>query len=313
MTALTGNRNLDYDPRGRNVYDLASAQQVWAGGLVGLNAAGFLIDWDNAAATQFVGVCAENALEGPTTQDVAPIHDGGGILKHIPVASAVQGSVGLEIFCTTDNVLTDCVLAAGAVSRGFGRIIRFRSNTDCDIEIYSAAEWSAGRGQLDSIASITDNSTGTGTDTIAAGVGKVVLTFPFEFITSTSAIDVATAFLPGFKFKVLDWAWIDGGTALVGASGSRVANLEIGTTDVGTSASTCTVVQSGTAPGRKIDATAISGANTGSASDTLSVEIANGGTTITAGNGYFIVVLQNMDTADAFASLRDKIEEILAI
>lgn len=157
---------------------------------------------------------------------------------------------------------------------------------------------------------ITDSGTGTVSDTIAAGVGVSVMSFPFEFTTNTSAIDVVTAFVPGYKFKILDWAWVDGGTLLVGSSGSQVVNMEIGTTDVGTSPSTITVVQSGTADGRRIDGTTVTGANTGSASDTFSIEIANSGTDITAGNGAFHVVIQNMDTADAFASISDKWNEI---
>lgn len=157
---------------------------------------------------------------------------------------------------------------------------------------------------------ITDSGTGTVSDTIAAGVGVSTMHFPFEFTTSTSAIDVVTAFVPGYKFKILDWAWVDGGTLLVGSSGSRVANMEIETTDVGTSPSTCTVIQASTADGRRIDGAAVSGANTGSATDTFSIEIASGGTDITAGNGAFHVVIQNMDTADAFASISDKFNEI---
>ncbi len=157
---------------------------------------------------------------------------------------------------------------------------------------------------------ITDSTGGTVADTLTATVGISTMHFPFEFVTSTSAIDVVTAFVPGYKFKILDWAWIDGGTDLVGASGSRVANMEIGSVDVGTSASTCTVVQASTGSGRRIDGTAVSGANTGSASDTFSIEIASGGTTITAGNGAFHVVIQNMDTADALASISDKWNEL---
>lgn len=168
MAALTANQNVETAPRGRNVYDLASAQQVWAGGLCGKNVAGFLIPWDNVAATQFVGLVLEDALEGAATQDVAPVHDEGFLIKNIPIASAVQGSVGLEVHCTTDNPLEDCVLAGAAVSRGIGRIIRFRSSSDCDIEVYSAAEWSARSGALDSIVALTDSSGGTGSDTLAA-------------------------------------------------------------------------------------------------------------------------------------------------
>lgn len=141
MTALAANRVPPTYPRGRNVYDLLATQQVWGGGLAGLTAAGFAIPWDNVATTVFLGLFLEGALE--PTQDVAPVDDSGTIVKNIPIASAVQGSVGLEVHCTTDNVLTDCVLDAGATSRAIGRIIRFRSASDCDIELYSAVEWAA--------------------------------------------------------------------------------------------------------------------------------------------------------------------------
>lgn len=166
MTALAANQNVEAQPRGRNVYDLAAATQVWAGGLVGANAAGLLVPWDDTAANQFIGLCLENALE--PTKDVAPVNDEGFIVKNVPVASAVQASVQAEVFCTTDNVLTDLVVAGVATSRGIGRIIRFRTASDCDVEIYSAAEWAAGRQVLDPIASLTDSSGGTGSDTLAA-------------------------------------------------------------------------------------------------------------------------------------------------
>lgn len=139
MTALAASRVLPTAPRGRLPYDLLATQQVWGGGLVGVTAAGFLIPWDNIATSIFIGVCLEDALE--PTQDVAKVDDSGTVVKNIPVASAVQGSVGLEVYCTTDNVMTDCVLNAAATSRAIGRIARWRSATDCDIELYSAAEW----------------------------------------------------------------------------------------------------------------------------------------------------------------------------
>lgn len=159
---------------------------------------------------------------------------------------------------------------------------------------------------------VTDNGTGTDGGAVAAGVGVYVLTFPFEWVTGTGALDVVTAFVIGHKFKILSWSWIDSGTVLVGASGARTANMEIGSTDVGTSPSTIAVVQAGTAPGRKIDGSAVSGADTGSASATFSIELANSGTNITAGNGSFAVKVQNMDTADAFAATVAEVTALIA-
>ena len=141
MTALAANQNVEAMPLGRNVYDLLATQQVWAGGLCGFDVGGFLIPWDDDAASVFVGLTLESALE--PVQDVASVHDEGFIKKNIPIASAVQGSVGLEVYCTTDNIEENCVLDAGATSRAIGTIIRFSSAADCDVQVYSHAQWQA--------------------------------------------------------------------------------------------------------------------------------------------------------------------------
>lgn len=149
---------------------------------------------------------------------------------------------------------------------------------------------------------ITDNTTGSAAATWAAGVGVMDISIPHTFIGGTSAVEPLTNWTPGFKFKVLSWDFVTE-VALVGASGSRVANLEIGTTDVGTVVSTCTVPIANAAVGTVTAATAVAGANTGTAADTLSLEIASGGTAFSAGSGTFHVRIQNMDTADAMAKV----------
>lgn len=156
-------------------------------------------------------------------------------------------------------------------------------------------------------ATITDNSTGTAGDTIAAGVGVGVWEFEHTFIGGTSAVEPVTAWTPGHKFKILSWSFVTE-VALVGSGGSRVANMEIGTTDVGTSPSTLTIPIANTAVGTVTAGAAVAGANTGTAADTFSIEIASGGTAFTAGSGTFRVVYQNMDTADAIASLAAKLQ-----
>lgn len=154
---------------------------------------------------------------------------------------------------------------------------------------------------------LTDSTTGTPTTaTLAAGVGvfDLILPVPANMSTlSTGGVDVATGIVLGFKFKILSWEFITT-LAGTGSGASLVFNLEIGTTDVGTVVSTATVTLAATsAIGARIAATAVSGANTGSASDTLSLEVAGGGTAFTAGSGYFVIKVQNMDTADAFAGI----------
>lgn len=164
--------------------------------------------------------------------------------------------------------------------------------------------------KLTGVTQFTDNSTGAASSTIAAGVGVSKLVIPHTFIGGTAAVEPVTNYTVGFKFKILSWAWVTE-VLLVGAGGSRVANMEINSTDVGTVASTVTVVIASAAVGTVIAGTAVAGANTGSATDTFSIEIASGGTAFTAGSGTFIITIQNMDDADAYASIASKVNSIL--
>ena len=150
---------------------------------------------------------------------------------------------------------------------------------------------------------ITDNTTGAASTTLAAGAGVTTLTFPYSMLAGTGAAEVVTNYVLGYKFKILSWSFVTA-VAGVGAAASRVFNMEIVGTDVGTVPSTITLIEAGTATVGSLTAgTAVSGANTGSAAEAFSIEVANGGTQFTAGSGYFLVRVQNMDTADAVASL----------
>lgn len=158
---------------------------------------------------------------------------------------------------------------------------------------------------------MTDNSTGTASDTIAAGVGVYDLTIPHTFEAGAGAGEVVTAITIGHAFKILAWTFITDVPG-VGAGASRVFNMEIGTTDVGTVVSTVTATEASTsAKGELTAGTAVSGANTGTAADTFSIEVAAGGTAFTAGSGSFIVRLQNMDSANAVASLADHVNDLI--
>lgn len=160
------------------------------------------------------------------------------------------------------------------------------------------------------LVALTDSTTGTAAAALAAGTGVYELTIPVTLPTGgTSAVDQLTTLTLGHKFKILAWHYVEA-VAATGASGSRVYNMEIGTTDVGTTPSTLTITTSGAAVGRVINGTAVSGANTGTASDTISIEVASGGTTHDAGSGAFVIRIQNMDTADSVASLAAKLAQL---
>lgn len=158
---------------------------------------------------------------------------------------------------------------------------------------------------------ITDNSTGSATNTIAAGAGVSQLEIPHTFIGGTAAVEPVTTLVLGYKFKILSWSFVTH-VLLVGAAGSRVANMEINAVDVGTVPSTVTIPIANAAVGAVTSGTAVAGANTGSASDSFSIEIASGGTAFTAGSGTFIIVIQNMDTADSIATLSAHVNSLIA-
>ena len=155
----------------------------------------------------------------------------------------------------------------------------------------------------DSLNRLTDSGGGTTGSTIAAGVGVYNITLPIKSLDGlgTSAIDIMTEYVPGHRFKVLGWDFITT-VAGTGSGASQVFNLEIGSTNLTGGGLTVTLAATA-AVGAKIAGAAITGANTGSATDKLSVEMAASGTAFTAGQGYFLVKVQNLDTADAFASL----------
>jgi len=152
-------------------------------------------------------------------------------------------------------------------------------------------------------AALTDSTGGTAGTTLAAGVGVTPVTIPLTSLAtglSTSAIDLLTGYTPGFRFRIVSLEFVTT-VAGTGASASQTFNLEIGTTNVTGGVLTLTLASQATI-GTITAATAITANNIGSSTDTISLEMAAGGTVFTAGAGYFIMELQNLDTADAVAS-----------
>jgi hypothetical protein len=88
--------------------------------------------------------------------------------------------------------------------------------------------------------------------------------------------------------------------------------MEINTTDVGTVVSTVTIPIANAAVGTVTAGTAVSGTPiSGNATDTFSVEIQAGGTQFTAGEGTFIILVQNIDDANAAASLAAHVDALI--
>ena len=145
MAALSADTTLTSRERGRSRYkiDDAGAVTIFAGGLVGLVAAtGLITPWNNVATTQFLGLALEGAVStsGASPQTEVRVAEDGAIVTGAAVTSAVQANVGDEVFCTTDNTQA---MALTATSKAVGTLVAFRTASDCDVRLYTPAEFAA--------------------------------------------------------------------------------------------------------------------------------------------------------------------------
>lgn len=155
------------------------------------------------------------------------------------------------------------------------------------------------------LTALTDSTTGTAGATLAATVGIQTIAIPIQLASmTTAAADLMTNYVPGYAFELLSLEFVTT-TIGAGAAASQVLNLEIGSTNVTGGVLTILLADTDTL-GEKKAATAITAANVGTAADTLSIEVAASGTVFTAGAGYLLLKLRNMDTVNAIASLAAK-------
>lgn len=159
---------------------------------------------------------------------------------------------------------------------------------------------------------LTDSTGGSVANaTLASTAGITTLSIPIQLASmTTSAADLVTAFTPGYKFKILGLSFATT-TVSTGDGASQVLNLEIGTTNLTGGALTLTLAGTDTL-GELTAATAVTAANTGSASDTISLEVAASGTVFTAGEGVLVVTIQNMDVQDNAAKTAEMVNELRA-
>lgn len=129
---------------------------------------------------------------------------------------------------------------------------------------------------------------------IGAGIYKYI--HPLTSLAtglSTAAIDLLTNIVPGHRFALLNLQFVTT-VAGTGTSASQVFNLEIGTTNLTGGVLTLTLA-SQSAIGVVTSATAITDNYQGSATDSFSIEMAASGTAFTAGAGYFVITIQNLE------------------
>lgn len=155
-------------------------------------------------------------------------------------------------------------------------------------------------------AALTDNSTGTQSNTIAAGVG--IITIPlFVNLVDVAAADLLTTYTPGYKFKILS---VDFAVEKAVTTAAKAATLTPKITGVAVTGGVLSLTSAACTPqGKVVNGSAVTGLNTGTNSDTISIT----GSAVTAfieGAGWILIRVQNMDTADAVASLAKKVNDI---
>jgi hypothetical protein len=149
---------------------------------------------------------------------------------------------------------------------------------------------------------LTDSTTGTASNTLAAGVGIETLCFQFDLADIADG-ELVTDYTIGYKFKILSAAFAVTEAVTTGSKATQFM-FDIGTTAV-TSMLLNVTSATATPVGVVIAGVAPTGANTGSASAVISVR-ATSTTAFAEGKGTLLIRVQNMDTADAFASLVDE-------
>lgn len=213
-------------------------------------------------------------------------------------------------------LLTTAVALAAAVGFAAEQInidaggIRVGGTTADKIGFHNA-EPSAQRSSANQ-AALTDSTGGSVSgSTLAATAGVSTLSIPIQLAAmTTSAADLVTDYTPGYKFKVLSVDFVTT-TIGAGAGASQTINLEIGSTNLSGGVINPTLTGTNTL-GKMTSGTAVTANNTGSASDTISVEVAASGTVFSAGAGIILIRIQNMDVQDNAAKTAELVNELRA-
>lgn len=289
MTTLAADAPRDYYQGDFHDYPVIATDIIYGGAAVGDNGSGYARPL--VAGDPFMGFAdykADNATGAAGDVYVRCRTRGRAKLS---ISSLAITDKGKDVYASDDNTFT--------LTQGSNTRIGFVSSwVETGVGIIEFEATSGVQTEL------TDNSTGTAGDTIAASVGESTVAIPITLASITGAGDVLTNYTPGYKFKLLGASFAVA-VPVTTAAKAATLNLEIGTTNV-TGGEIALTSANCTPLGALVAGSAITAANTGSATDTISVEAASV-TAFAEGSGYLLLNIQNMDTADAVASMAAKI------
>jgi len=135
---------------GVSSYVIADGVTLYEGQLVQLKA-GYLDHWDKTG--QFVGIlvggddrAGDGVIIGETSDTPPPegrVNESGVILMHVAVGGTPTiADVGALIYCNDSDVAN--LTKTDAANAVVGRLVRFRSASDCDVQLFTPAEHLAG-------------------------------------------------------------------------------------------------------------------------------------------------------------------------
>jgi hypothetical protein len=146
-------------------------------------------------------------------------------------------------------------------------------------------------------------------NTLEGGAGRMVVPLRVNLVELTTG-DLLTAYTPGFAGKVVSVAYAVA-TAATTTGKAATVTPKIGSTALSGGVLALTTTNA-SGKGTVVASTAISGANTFTNSDTLSIT-ASAVTAFAEGAGWLLLGLQNLETIDDFADLAAKLDEVLAL
>ena len=150
MADLAVNTIHKTQPRGQNSYIIADGVTLPIGSLVQAQS-GYLNHWDETG--QFLGVlinahsrAGDGTILGETS-DTPPVHgtvdESGVTLMHVAVGGTVtQADVGALVYCADSNPAN--LTKTDTTNPPVGRLVYFRSTSDCDVQLFTPTEWLAG-------------------------------------------------------------------------------------------------------------------------------------------------------------------------
>lgn len=137
-------------PPGASSYIIADGVVLYEGALVQAQS-GYLNHWDETG--QFLGLLVggddrarDGVLTGETSDTPPPegyVDESGVVLMHMAVAgSPTQADVGALIYCADSDPAN--MTKTDTTNPPIGRLVRFRSASDCDVQLFTPGEWLAG-------------------------------------------------------------------------------------------------------------------------------------------------------------------------